>query len=116
MLVIETRRKRLSKWYPKLSVASNESGETGTKISVLSKELGENCSELSVGLMEKPDCLEIVVISYETWSFAVAHTVHASHQGRISDSETAKHILRRSHNYAREVDKKCYTPSRCFRT
>ena len=29
--VIETWRKRLSKWYQKLSVASNESGENGTK-------------------------------------------------------------------------------------
>jgi hypothetical protein len=26
---------------------------------VVSKEFGENCSELSVGLVEKPDCLEV---------------------------------------------------------
>jgi len=59
----------------------------------VNKELGENCSELSVGLVEKPDCLEIVVISYETWSTIVAQTEHPSHQGRISDSESAKYIL-----------------------
>jgi hypothetical protein len=56
----------LSKWYQTLSVASKELGKNGIKNSVMSKELDESWSELSVGLVEKPDCLEVVVISYAT--------------------------------------------------
>jgi hypothetical protein len=52
--------------------------QNGTKVSVVSKELGENYSEPSVGLLEKPGCLEILVISCETWSFIVEQTVHPS--------------------------------------
>ena len=65
----------------------------------MSKELGKNWSELSVGLAEKPDCLETVVISCETWSFIVAQTEHPSYQGRILDSETANCILTHSRKF-----------------
>jgi hypothetical protein len=46
----------LSRWYQTLSVANKELGENGIKKSIVSKE----------GLVEKPDCLEVLVVSYAT--------------------------------------------------